>query len=120
MADKENNAEIIPRKLSFTNSKNDSRSRSTSYTENNPINFPGSDASAVPLVNNDNSRNKNDDAVPFSNQQIYKNLVILSIAFLFLCTAYASISVLQSSLNVKGNVGVNALIVMNVFVLVRD
>jgi hypothetical protein len=67
-----------------------------------------------------NETNQNDeDAVPlFSNQKIYKNLVIISLAFLLMFTAYAGIIALQSSLNTKGNVGVNSLIIINVFILV--
>ena len=41
--------------------------------------------------------------------QTYKNLFIVSIAFLLQFTAYDSMKNIQSSLNMDGNVGVNAL-----------
>ena len=114
MTDKENIAEIIPRKLSFISTTSDCRSRSTSNADHHTANFH---ESFVPLINNTIVEH-NEDLPLFSNRQIYKNLAILSIAFLVLFTAYTSILVLQSSLNTKGNVGINSLIVLNAFGIV--
>lgn len=118
MTDKENAAEIIPKKLSFISTTSEGRSRATSFADNLAVGFHASSSSVVPIVNQDVVEN-NEDLPLFSNRQIYKNLAILSFALLILFTAYISIISLQSSLNAKGNVGVNALIVMNVFILVR-
>lgn len=118
MTDKENVAEIIPKKLSFSSTTSDCRSRSTSNADNIAVNFHGSVASVVSFVNNDIVENYEDLPV-FSNRQIYKNLIILSVSLLILFTAYVSVVSLQSSLNTEHNVGINALIVMNAFILVR-
>ena len=119
MTDKENIAEIIPKKLSFTSTTSDCRSRSTSNADILGVSFNGTVASFAPTVDSDNTEN-NEDLPLFSNRQISKNLIILSVALLILFTAYTSIISLQSSLNAKGNVGINALIVMNAFILVRS
>jgi hypothetical protein len=55
---------------------------------------------------------------PFSIQKIYKNLLLLSIAFVLMFTAYNGMVTLQSSLNVKNNVGVNSLIITYSFLIV--
>ena len=118
MTDKENAAEIIPKKLSFSSTTSDCRSRSTSNVDNIAVSFHGSVACVIPFVNNDIVEN-NEDLPLFSNRQIYKNLIILSVSLVILFTAYVSVLSLQSSLNTVGNAGINALIVMNAFILVR-
>src|SRR5438128_2428639 len=61
----------------------------------------------------------NDDKSPiYSLRQIYKNLLILSLAFVLMFTAYIGIGILQSSLNVKNNVGVNSLMITSAFFIV--
>ena len=56
----------------------------------------------------------------FSIGKIYKNLILLSAAFVLLFTAYNGIVTLQSSLNVKNNVGVNSLIITYAFLIVSS
>ena len=53
----------------------------------------------------------------FSIREIYKNLISLSVAFVLLFTAHGGISMLQSSLNVADNVGVNSLMITQAFVM---
>lgn len=61
------------------------------------------------------------DAIPlFSLKKIYKNLIVLSLAFVLLFTAYNGMVSLQSSLNVEKNVGVNSLIVTFAFLIVNQ
>ena len=55
----------------------------------------------------------------FSLWKIYKNLFVISIAFILMFTAYNGMATLQSSLNVEGNVGVNSLLITYAFLLVR-
>jgi hypothetical protein len=62
-----------------------------------------------------------DDLIPiFSIGKIYKNLFLLSLAFILMFTAYNGISTLQSSLNVKNNVGVNSLLITYSFLIVKQ
>jgi len=49
--------------------------------------------------------------------QTYKNLLVLSIAFLLQFTAYGGIDKLQSSLNTEANVGVNSLSIIYAFLI---
>jgi hypothetical protein len=113
MNDKENDAEIIPKKLSFTSVTSEGRSRTSSI-----IDLHTSVSSVFPVVTIDQV--ENDEDLPlFSNRQIYKNLTILSISFVLIYVAFLGIVSLQSTLNAKGNVGVNSLIVINAFILVR-
>lgn len=56
---------------------------------------------------------------PFSIGKIYKNLLLLSLAFVLMFTAYNGMVTLQSSLNVKNNVGVNSLIITYTFLIVN-
>ena len=56
---------------------------------------------------------------PFPIGKIYKNLFLLSFAFVLMFTAYNGMVTLQSSLNVAGNVGVNSLIITYAFLIVR-
>lgn len=119
MTDKENVAEIIPKKLSFSSTISDHRSRSTSNADNIAVSFHGSVASVGSFINNDTVET-NEELPLFPNRKIYKNLAILSASLVILFTAYVSVISLQSSLNTKGNVGINALIVMNSFILVSS
>jgi hypothetical protein len=112
MTDIENEAEIIPRKLSFMSTISESPSRETSIIDNLAVNFQTSLPPVIPTVINETDEN-NEDIPLFPIRKIYKNLIILSVAFLLIFIAYIGIAVLQSSLNTKGNVGVNSLIVMN-------
>ena len=62
--------------------------------------------------------NPDEPIPPFSIGKVYKNLTLLSLAFILLFTAYNGMVTLQSSLNVKGNVGVNSLIITYTFLIV--
>jgi hypothetical protein len=117
MTDIENEAEIIPRKISFMSTISESRSRATSIIDNLAVDFQTSPLPVVPTVINETDEN-NEDVPLFPIRKIYKNLIILSIAFILVFTAYSGILSLQSSLNTKGNVGVNSLIIINFFMLV--
>lgn len=64
--------------------------------------------------------NVNESIPPFSIGKIYKNLLFLSLAFILMFTAYNGMVTLQSSLNVKGNVGVNSLIITYSFLIVSS
>ncbi|CAF1125732.1 unnamed protein product [Adineta steineri] len=60
----------------------------------------------------DNQQTIANNTIPiFSIQKIYKNLLVLSISFVLLFTAYNGMVTLQSSLNTKNNIGVNSLII---------
>lgn len=113
----ENEIEIIPKKLSFTSTIVENRSRATSIIDNLATDFETPLPPIVSTIINETDEN-NEDLPLFSTGKIYKNLFILSIAFVIIFTAYSGILSLQSSLNTKGNVGVNSLIVINVFMLV--
>ncbi|CAF3889976.1 unnamed protein product [Rotaria sp. Silwood1] len=72
-----------------------------------------SSSPVVPLISNDVK-------LPiYSLRQIYKNCFVLSLTFVLMFTAYGGIGILQSSLNVEHNVGVNSLIISSVFFIVR-
>ena len=112
MSDMEDKDEIIPKTSTSMLFTSENRSRTTSIVENLVVDFHTSISSVTPSLTN--NINVNDDDIPlFTVRQIYKNLSILAISFLLIFTAYDGISVLQSSLNTKGNVGINSLIVMN-------
>lgn len=114
MTDIDNLAEIIPRKFSYTSITSENGSGTNSLINSHVVDFHTSTSSLVTTA-----INEIDENTPlFSNRKTYKNLFILSIAFLLLFTSYAGILSLQSSMNTKGNVGVNSLIVINVFILV--
>jgi hypothetical protein len=117
MTNTENAAEILPKKLSFT-STSENRSRTASIIDNHAVDFHTSISSVTPIVINETNE-IDENALLFSIRKIYKNLIILSLTFLLMFTAYGGIVALQSSLNTKGNVGVNSLIIINVFILVR-
>lgn len=63
---------------------------------------------------------KKDEPPLFSIMKIYKNLILIAIAFVLMFTAYNGMVTLQSSLNVKGNVGVNSLIITYAFLIVSE
>ncbi|CAF1638201.1 unnamed protein product, partial [Adineta steineri] len=66
----------------------------------------------------DNQLTITNNTIPiFSIRKIYKNLIVLSISFVLLFTAYSGMSTLQSSLNTKNNVGVNSLIITYSFLI---
>ena len=50
----------------------------------------------------------------------YKNLVVISLAFLLQYTAYDGIRNLQSSLNTDDNIGVNSLSIIYVFMIISS
>jgi hypothetical protein len=58
---------------------------------------------------------------PLSKNQLrfrtYKNLLVISIAFLLQFTAFGGIDKLQSSLNAEANVGVNSLSIIYAFLV---
>lgn len=65
-------------------------------------------------VNNDDSK---------KNQlcfRTYKNLLVISFAFLLQFTAFGGIDKLQSSLNAEANVGVNSLSIIYAFLIVSS
>jgi hypothetical protein len=115
MNDKENDVEIIPKKLSFTSVTSDGRSRTSSI-----LDLHTSLSSVLPVVTIDQVDDDDDDDLPlFTNRQVYKNLAILSISFVLIYIAFLGIVSLQSTMNAKGNVGINSLIIINAFILVR-
>ncbi|UJR32834.1 hypothetical protein I4U23_020296 [Adineta vaga] len=105
------------------NSTEENRSKNASFTDSIAVDFHTSISSVIPIIINDidddnnNDEKEKEEVPPFSVRQIYKNLAVLSIAFVLLFTAYSGIAALQSSLNTKGNVGVNSLLVSTIFVL---
>jgi hypothetical protein len=116
MTEIKNEAEIIPL-LSFTSTTSENRSGTAPFVDNLAVGTETSISSVTPTVTTKIDESDNDIPL-FSIRQIYKNLIILSFAFLLFATAASSILSLQSSLNTKGNVGVNSLIISNVFLLV--
>ena len=64
-----------------------------------------------------NPLKNNEDEVPYINQAItkirsYKNLIILSLGFLFLFTAFQALQNLQSSIHKDANLGLASLCVI--------
>ena len=96
------------------------RSRTTSIINEQTIDYDVSPSVVVSPIINDDLETTNANIPLFSLRQVYKNLIIMCLAFTVLFTAYSNILSLQSSLNTKGNVGVNSLIVLNVFALVSS
>jgi hypothetical protein len=67
------------------------------------------------------STNENNEMSPtFSIRKIYKNLLIISLAFVLMFTAYNGMVTLQSSLNKKNDVGVNSLTITYAFLIVKS
>ncbi|CAF3821588.1 unnamed protein product [Rotaria sordida] len=120
MTEIDNEAEIASRKNTFTNSIGEIRSRTSSIVNIIADHFHTSINSVIPIVIEEIDDDNDDELPLFSIRQIYKNLIIFALNFVLLFTAYGSISVLQSSLNTEGNVGVNSLIVSNAFFLVSS
>jgi hypothetical protein len=52
--------------------------------------------------------------------QTYKNLLVISFAFLLQFTAFGGIDKLQSSLNTEANVGVNSLSIIYAFLILSS
>ncbi|CAF3381768.1 unnamed protein product [Rotaria socialis] len=101
----------MPRTLSYTSA--------TSEAQTNGASKVGT-MSIDPLKTSspENKDSATNDTIPeFSIAKIYKNLLILALAFVLLFTAYNGIATLQSSLNVKNNVGVNSLIITYSFLI---
>ena len=81
------------------------------------MSVPSSTDATVQVNDNDenvtgqiSSIKQDTQATPFAT---YKNLFIISLAFLLLYTAYDGIRNLQTSLNTDGNIGVNCLSVIH-------
>jgi hypothetical protein len=110
MADHEKDE--IPRKLSSVSLASEDQANGTSKVGTIPINPFKPESSQ-------NEQTTPNETIPlFSIRKIYKNLVLLSLAFVLLFTAYNGMVMLQSSLNVKNNVGVNSLIITYSFLIV--
>ncbi|CAF3155246.1 unnamed protein product [Rotaria sp. Silwood2] len=103
----------IPRKLSFISSTSEDQTNAASkmgIMSMNPLKISSNE--------NENEKSIPNDTIPtFPIAKIYKNLVLLSLAFVLLFTAYNGMVLLQSSLNVKNNVGVNSLIITYAFLI---
>jgi len=112
MANNENDE--IPRKLSYISLTSEDQTNAASR-----VGIMGIDPlkPALPEVE---QTTPNDTIPPFSIQKIYKNLFLLSLAFVLMFTAYNGMVTLQSSLNVKNNVGVNSLIITYAFLIVSS
>lgn len=116
----ENEADAILSAVSLINSNDKDQTTSNIRTNSSLIVDPHVSGCSVVLSINNDGNNNNDDTVPvFSIRTIYKNLLTLSCAFVLLFVAYNGITILQSSLNTKHNVGINSLIISNACVIVR-
>jgi hypothetical protein len=90
-----------------------------STDENNDLPRKSSVTNAINKVESTLPETNPNEPIPvFSIGKIYKNLLLLSIAFVLMFTAYNGMVTLQSSLNVKNNVGVNSLIITYAFLIV--
>jgi hypothetical protein len=98
--------DTISKKLSFVSSTAEDQLEAGAKAGILLIDYHPSSGSPSPPVNSDD-----DNLVVFSIRKVYKNLLIISVAMLFMSTSYTSISVLQSSLNTEKNIGVNSLII---------
>jgi hypothetical protein len=97
----------LPRKLSFISSTGEDQTNAASK------------AGIMTIDPLKTSLSEVEQTIPiFSIGKIYKNLILLSIAFILMFTAYNGMVTLQSSLNVKNNVGVNSLIITYSFLIV--
>ena len=102
----------IPRKLSFISATSEDQTNAAS-------NFAIMTIDPLKTSSTEVQQKIPDDTIPiFSIRKIYKNLILLSLAFVLLFTAYNGVTTLQSSLNVKNNVGVNSLIITYAFLIV--
>lgn len=66
-------------------------------------------AEQVPFVDSGSS-----DTIKKRMRKCYKNLVIMSLSFLFAFTSVSSLSNLQTTLNKEGNIGINSLVITSV------
>jgi hypothetical protein len=110
MADNKNDE--TPRKLSFISSASENQTNAATK-----VGMMGIDP-LKPALSVTEETNLNDTIPLFSIRKIYKNLLLLSLAFVLMFTAYNGMVTLQSSLNVKNNVGVNSLIITYTFLIV--
>jgi hypothetical protein len=107
-----NETDEIPRKLSYVSLSSEDQINAASK-----VGIMGIDPLKTGL--SETEQRKLDDIIPaFSIRKIYKNLILLSLAFILMFTAYNGMVTLQSSLNVKNNVGVNSLIITYSFLIV--
>jgi hypothetical protein len=113
MADiEEDELATLPRKFSFISSTSEDQTNAASKFAIMALDSPKDSSSGVVQI-------APNDTIPiFSIGKIYKNLFLLSLAFVLMFTAYNGMVTLQSSLNVKNNVGVNSLIITYSFLIV--
>jgi hypothetical protein len=76
-----------------------------------------------PIINDD--RLTNDGSTSLEKQQrlgfrTYKNLLVISVAFLLQFTAFNGMQNLQSSLNTEANIGVNSSSIIYVFLIISS
>jgi hypothetical protein len=110
----EDELKTLPRRFSYISRSSEEQTNAASKVEIVTIDSLKTSSSGIdqPLPN---------DSIPiFSIGKIYKNLFLLSFAFILMFTAYNGISTLQSSLNVKNNVGVNSLLITYSFLIVKQ
>jgi hypothetical protein len=114
MADNdEDELKTLPRKFSYISSTSEDQTNGASKV--GIINIIPSKTSSSEL-----DKSPQDDTIPmFSIGKIYKNLFLISLAFVLMFTAYNGMVTLQSRLNVKNNVGVNSLIITYAFLIVK-
>ena len=104
----------MPRKLSYISATMRDQTNVTDLMGISSIDTLKAPASEV-------EQTVSNEAIPvFSIRKTYKNLILLSVAFVLLFTAYNGMIMLQSSLNVKNNVGVNSLMITHAFVIVSS
>lgn len=109
-----NENDRIPRKLSYIAGAGEDQTNAGSLTaimKTNPLDTSVSESKPISSIN---------VIPPFSLGKIYKNLIVLAVAFILLFTAYNGMVTLQSSLNVEKNVGVNSLIITYAFLIVNE
>ena len=104
----------MPRKLSYISATIEDHTNPAGVMDISSINTLKTPASEVEQTVS------NETIAIFSIRKIYKNLILLSVAFVLLFTAYNGMIMLQSSLNVKNNVGVNSLMITHAFVIVSS
>lgn len=109
-----NETDDLPRKLSFVSITSEDQTNGASK-----IGIIGIEPLKNALADSEQTT-PNDIIPPFSIRKIYKNLLLLSLAFVLLFTAYNGMVTLQSSLNAKNNVGVNSLIITYTFLIVSS
>ena len=106
----------IPRKLSYASSAGEDQTTVGSKAGIFALEQYKSSSPVIPSISDDDKL----PIFPFPLRQIYKNLLLISLAFTLLFTAYNGLSTLQSSLNVKNNVGVNSLLITYAFLIVSS